>query len=93
MLKPESIPRYCRKTDLTKHICDLRSSWQRGTNENANRLLRQYFPKGTDFSVVVDGEVARAQDLLNGRPRKTLGWRTPAEELARKLTESGAMTA
>ena len=73
-------------------FCDPRSPWQRGANENANGPLRQFFPKGTDFSRVSDGDVARAQDLLSGRPRKTLGWRTPAEELARILTEDGAIT-
>ena len=79
-------------TGFEVHFCDPRSPWQRGTNENTNGLLRQFFPKGTDFSRVSDGDVARAQDLLNGRPRETLGWRTPAEELARMLTEDGAMT-
>ena len=79
-------------TGFEVYFCDPRSPWQRGTNENTNGLLRQFFPKGTDFSRVSDGEVARAQDLLNGRPRKTLGWRTPAEELARMLAESGATT-
>ena len=79
-------------TGFEVYFCDPRSPWQRGTNENTNGLLRQFFPKGTDFSAVADWEVARAQDLLNGRPRKTLGWRTPAEELARMLAESGATT-
>ncbi|OUO58209.1 hypothetical protein B5F73_09070 [Olsenella sp. An270] len=77
-------------TGFEVYFCDPRSPWQRGTNENTSGLLRQFFPKGTDFSRVGDGEAARARDLLNGRPRKTLGWRTPAEELARMLTESGA---
>lgn len=73
-------------------LCDPRSPWQRGANENTNGLLRQYFPKGTDFSLVTDAEVREAQDQLNGRPRKTHGWRTPAEEMARTSAESGAMT-
>ena len=79
-------------TGFEVYFCDPRSPWQRGTNENTNGLLRQYFPKGTDFSLVTDAEVREAQDQLNGRPRKTLGWRTPAEEMARTLAESGAMT-
>lgn len=83
---------FAEATGFEVYFCDPRSPWQRGTNENTNGLLRQFFPKGTDFSLVSDGDVARAQDLLNGRPRKTLGWRTPAEELARTLAEDGAMT-
>ena len=79
-------------TGFEVYFCDPRSPWQRGTNENTNGLLRQYFPKGTDFSLVTGAEVREAQDQLNGRPRKTLGWRTPAEEMARTLAESGAMT-
>ena len=60
-------------------------SWQRGTNENTNGLLRQFFPKGTDFSRISHQEVARAEQLLNERPRKRLGYRTPSEILKRRL--------
>jgi IS30 family transposase len=54
-------------------------SWERGTNENTNGLLRQFFPKGTDFTQIADSEVDRVERLLNNRPRKCLGYRTPAE--------------
>jgi IS30 family transposase len=60
-------------------------SWQRGTNENTNGLLRQFFPKGTDFSRISHRQVARVEKLLNERPRKRLGYRTPAEVLAKHL--------
>ena len=60
-------------------------SWQRGTNENTNGLLRQYFPKGTDFAQVSHHEVARVERLLNERPRKRLGYRTPLEQLGSRL--------
>jgi transposase, IS30 family len=67
-------------------LCDPHSPWQRGTNENTNRLLRQYFPRGkTNFSVVSQAEMDTVAVSLNGRPRETLGWDTPAEALNQLL--------
>ena len=85
--------RFTRETGFKVYFCDPHSPWQKGTNENTNGLIRQYFPKGTDFTKVTDEEVKEMQDQLNSRPRQTLGWLTPAEVLAQDLAGKRAMTA
>ena len=73
-------------TGLQIYFCDPRSPWQRGTNENTNGLLRQYFPRGTDLARHSAEELGAVAAALNGRPRKTLGWKTPAEVLTDYLS-------
>ena len=76
-------------TDVQIYFCDPQSPWQRGSNENTNGLLRQYFPKGTDLSKFSQLELNKIAKQLNQRPRKTLGFRTPAQKLAAIVASTG----
>ncbi len=79
--------RIAEATGLDIYFCDPHSPWQRGSNENTNGLLRQYFPKGTNLSKWGPGYLDKVATELNNRPRKPLGWRTPAEALTKLLSE------
>jgi len=72
-------------TGVQVYFCDPKSPWQRGSNENTNGLLRQYFPQGTDMSVLTQEDLDQAAHSLNNRPRQTLGWKAPSQKLAEVL--------
>lgn len=77
---------------IAVYFCDPHSPWQRPSNENTNGLIREYFPKGSDFNAVPDQDLQAATDRLNGRPRHVLNYATPAEAFTALLADSGATT-
>ena len=80
------------KTNIPVFFCEPHSPWQRGSNDNTNRLLRQYVPTGTDLSVHSQADLDAITAKLNSRPRETLDWRTPTEALNEYLTSNNALT-
>jgi IS30 family transposase len=86
-------PDFTVTTDCPVYFCDPHAPWQRGTNENTNGLLRQYYPKGSfDFRTITQADLDITATEMNNRPRETLNWRTPAEKLHEFLTSSDATT-
>jgi IS30 family transposase len=77
------------ETDIDVYFCDPKSPWQRGSNENTNRLLRQYFPKGLDLAQYSQAKLNKVARQLNERPRKTLDFQSPAERFSKCVASTG----
>lgn len=80
-------------TKMQVFFCDPHSPWQRGTNENTNGLIREFWPKGTDFSNITAKQIAFVQDSLNERPRQTMNWDSPIQRFNQLLASHRAVTA
>jgi len=82
------VPSFARETKMKVYFCEPASSWQRGSNENTNGLIRQYLPKGTDLAIIDTDALQRIANELNSCPRKSVGWLTPAEKMAELLSST-----
>ena len=81
---------FTKETQMKVYFANPHSPWERGTNENTNMLIRDFYPKGTDFSKIPSGKLKHVQELLNNRPRKTLNWSTPNEVFSEMILKGKA---